>query len=86
MADEHISGSAGSVSIAIGVFRRSGASFTLAGRVQNVFGATPRDVAFHPNRIKFTTTTMNPGDARCCPSGSTRWAIDRATLAARRVP
>ena len=82
---EHVPGSAGSTSIEIGIFRKSGSGFALAGRVEGIFGHDPREVAYHPDRIEFTTTTLNEGDPRCCPTGSSRWAIDRETLAVRQV-
>lgn len=82
---EHIPGSAGSVSIEIGIFRKQDGAFALAGRTEGIFGHDPREVAYHPDRIEFTTTTMKDGDPRCCPSGESRWAIDRETLAARQV-
>jgi hypothetical protein len=82
---EHIPGSAGSVSIAVGVFRRAGSDFVLVGRVNDVFGMVPADPAHYPDRIEFSTSTLTDTDPRCCPSGTTRWAIDRTTLTARKV-
>lgn len=82
---EHIPGSAGSVSIAVGLFRRAGSQFVLAGTVDGVFGMSPTDAAHYPDRIEFSTSTLADGDARCCPSGTTRWAIDRTTLTDREV-
>lgn len=82
---EHIPGSAGSVSIAVGLFRRAGSQFVLAGRVDGVFGMVPADPLYYPDRIEFSTSTLADGDPRCCPSGTTRWTIDRTTLTARKV-
>lgn len=45
-------------------------------RVQNVFGTEPRDVVIAPGRITVTTTTLAPGDPRCCPTGSTRYEFE----------
>ena len=54
------------------------------GVVTDLFGLEPRDVAFGGGAIRVTTSTLRDGDPRCCPSGATRWAIDRRTLKARR--
>jgi hypothetical protein len=80
-----VPGSAGSVSIEVGHFARTGDGFALAGRVRDLFGHEPRDSRFLPDRIELTTTVLAPGDPRCCPTGTARWAIDRATLAATRL-
>jgi hypothetical protein len=80
-----IKGSAGSVEIEIGYFRRSGKSFKLAGRVRGLFGMEPRDARFLPDRIEVTTTMPKPGDPRCCPTGTARWSIVRKSLVASRI-
>lgn len=66
--------------IGAGVFRIAGGKMTLAGPVA-IYGESPRDVVFTPGKIKVTTTMPRPGDPRCCPTGATRWTIDRRTLA-----
>jgi len=80
-----LEGSAGNFSIEVGHFRRSGADFVLSGKVQNLFGTQPRDTRFLPDRIELTSTMPRPGDARCCPSGQTRWSIQRGSLLATRL-
>jgi hypothetical protein len=79
---EEIRGAAGNSMIAVGHFVREGESFALAGRVAEVFGQEPRDAAFLADRIEVTTTMPKPDDPRCCPTGASRWIIDRATLTA----
>ncbi|MBC7158365.1 MAG: hypothetical protein H5U20_12790 [Rhodobacteraceae bacterium] len=81
----YIEGSAGSVGIEVAHFVRQGGGFAAAGRVQGLFGQSPRDIRFHPDRIELTTTMPNPGDPRCCPTGTARWAIPRANLVAQRI-
>lgn len=39
-------------------------------------GAAPRDVVIARGRITLTTTVLQDGDARCCPTGEQRWVID----------
>ncbi len=67
-----IEGAAGNVTIEMGHFSRSGADYRLTGRVREVYGMEPRDVAFLPDRIELTTTMPKPGDLRCCPTGKAR--------------
>jgi hypothetical protein len=81
-----IEGAAGNVTIEMGHFSRSGADYRLTGRVREVYGMEPRDVGFLPDRIELTTTMPKPGDPRCCPTGSARWSIDRASLEGKRLP
>jgi hypothetical protein len=80
-----IKGSAGSVSIEAGYFKRSGKIFQFGERVRDLFGMEPRDARFLPGRIELTTTMLKPGEPRCCPSGTARWAIDRKSLVATRI-
>jgi len=82
---EPIPGAAGNTTVAAGLFVRRGAGFALARRVEGLFGLSPRDAAFLPERIEVTTTMLNPGDPRCCPTGTARWAIDRASGVATRL-
>ena len=69
----------------MGHFSRSGADNRLTGRVLDVYGMEPRDVAFLSDRIELTTTMPKPEDQRCCPTGTARWSIDRASLAGTRL-
>lgn len=78
-----IEGSAGSFGIAVGYFRHDGTSYAFAGRVNELFGTSPRDVSFDADAIAVTTTTLAPGDPRCCPTGEGNWRIDRSSLLAR---
>ncbi|AJE48571.1 hypothetical protein [Celeribacter indicus] len=78
---EWIEGSAGSTSIAVGHFSvmQEPVSLAYLGPVSGVFGHQPRDTAFFPERIELTMTTLKDDDPRCCPSGETRYSVDRST-------
>ncbi|WP_157973464.1 hypothetical protein [Tropicimonas sp. IMCC34043] len=81
-----IEGAAGNFDISVGYFtRQPGSLWRLSGTVSGLYGTDPRDTLFLPDRIELTTTTLAPSDARCCPTGSTRWGIDRRTLVAQAV-
>ena len=80
-----IEGSAGSVSIAAGHYAKGPQGFGRVGPVTELFGFEPRDARFLADRIEVTTTTLAPGDPRCCPTATTRWSIDRQSLAAERL-
>lgn len=82
---EYIPGSAGSTSIALGYYVRSAQGWAYAGPVSGVFGQSPRDPAYTATTLEITTTTLGPGDARCCPSVQTRWRIDLQSRAAQRL-
>jgi hypothetical protein len=75
----HIPGSAGSVSIHAGLYGHSAAGWRREREVTGLFGYSPRDAAFFPGRVEVTTTTLAPGDPRCCPSLPVRWSIDLET-------
>lgn len=78
---EWIEGSAGSVSIAVGRYalNQPGPQFTYLGPISQIWGHGPRDAAFYPDRIEVTLTTLKDGEPRCCPTGETRYTIDRTT-------
>jgi hypothetical protein len=80
-----IEGSAGSVSISVGYYAKGSDGFAFVGAVADLFGGEPRDQRFLADRIEVTTTMPAPGDPRCCPTGTARWAIDRGTLTAERL-
>ena len=80
-----IEGAAGNVNINVGYFAGGPQAFALAGPVLELYGEDPRDPRFLEDRIELTTTMPNPGDPRCCPTGTAVWSIDRNTLAARRI-
>lgn len=80
---EHIAGSAGNTTIAVGLFLRpSGSQWGFAGPVADLFGHNPRDVVFEGGFAMMTTTMPGPNDPRCCPTVPTRWRIDLARLQA----
>jgi len=81
----HIPGSAGSVSLHAGLFRKAGGAFSIAGQITGLFGSTPRDARYFPDHVELTTTMPAPGDPRCCPSLAQRWRIDLSTLQARAM-
>ncbi|MDO9449595.1 MAG: hypothetical protein Q7J21_03850 [Rugosibacter sp.] len=60
----------------VALFRNEGGRVLYYRSIDNVFGGDPRDVVFEQGRITLTTTMPNPGDPRCCPTGSRNWAID----------
>ncbi len=82
----HIPGSAGNFGIDVAVFMRGSDGWTLHRTVDGVFGTDPRDVLFLGDRIELTTTTLQPEDARCCPSGEKRFSILRTTGAVTQLP
>ncbi len=75
-----------SFGISVGLFQRTGNTWGYAAPVDGIFGVEPRDVAFYPDRIEVTTSTLGPDDPRCCPSSATRWAVDRTTGAVTKLP
>ena len=75
----HIPGSAGSVSIHAGVFQWSGTGWNRIHTVTGLFGMSPKDAAFYPDRVELTTITLGENDARCCPSLEKRWQISLDT-------
>lgn len=80
---EYIEGSAGSTSIAVGLFlKQPQGHWGFAGTVADLFGHDPRDVVFDGAYAMMTTTMPGPNDARCCPTQPTRWRIDLTRLQA----
>ncbi|UWR11872.1 hypothetical protein [Sulfitobacter mediterraneus] len=80
---EYIEGSAGSTSIAVGLFlKQPQGPWGFAGPVADLFGHNPRDVVFEDGFAMMTTTMPGPNDPRCCPTVPTRWRIDLARLKA----
>ena len=59
----------------VSLFDGHGGGLVHTRMVDDVFGMDPRDVAIEPGRISVTTTTLNPRDPRCCPTGETRFEI-----------
>lgn len=84
---EWIEGSAGSVGISVGRYAiaHPGPQFNYLGPVSQIWGHGPRDAAFYPDRIEVTLTTAKENDPRCCPTGETRYTIDRLTGAASKL-
>lgn len=60
----------------VALFRSEDGRMTYYRSIDHVFGGNPRDVVFERGRITLITTMPNPGDPRCCPTGSQRWVID----------
>jgi hypothetical protein len=60
----------------VALFRNEGDVLAYYRSVDGVFGGNPRAVVFKQGRITLTTTMPNPGDPRCCPTGSQDWVID----------
>ncbi|WP_299048118.1 hypothetical protein [uncultured Tateyamaria sp.] len=82
---EHIPGSAGSVSIAVGLYQRIAEGWQFVGPVEGLFGNTPSDPAFAPTHMDVTTLMLGPNEPRCCPTLQVRWRIDLATRVAQRL-
>ncbi|MEX0369527.1 MAG: hypothetical protein AB3N09_02790 [Tateyamaria sp.] len=82
---EHVPGSAGSVSIATGLYSRSAQGWEYLGQVQGLFGQSPRDPVFSTTHIDLTTTMLGPNEPRCCPTVPARWRIDIATRTVQRL-
>jgi hypothetical protein len=81
----HIPGSAGSVSIHPAIFTRGAGGGALYRQVSGLFGQSPRDAQFFPERIEVTTTMPGPDDPRCCPTLPVRWSIDLVSGVATRL-
>jgi len=60
----------------VALFRNERDQMTYYRSIDNVFGGDPRNVVFEQGRITLTTTMPNPGEPRCCPTGSQNWVID----------
>lgn len=82
---EHISGSAGNTTIAVGFFVKQNDIWIFAGRAENIFGHEPRDPYFTQSFAEITTNMPGPDDPRCCPTVPTRWRIDYQTLQASKI-
>ena len=75
----YIPGSAGNTGISAGIFTRQASGWVMTARVPALFGQLPRDHEFAPGVMEVTTTTLGPGEARCCPTKATRWRVDLST-------
>ncbi|WP_189368242.1 hypothetical protein [Tateyamaria omphalii] len=82
---EHIPGSAGNTSIAVGLFQRTTAGWGFVGPVENVFGHLPSDATFGPTHVELTTIMPGPDDPRCCPTLPVRWRISLASRTVQRL-
>ena len=72
----HIPGSAGSVSLHAALFAWTAQGWTRTVNVSELFGMSPQDPLFLPDRVEVSTMTLGPSDPRCCPSQLKRWSID----------
>lgn len=63
------------VGLDVSLFVNKGGTLVHKRQVDKVFGEGPSNVVIEPGLIRVTLTTMNPGDPRCCPSGSTDYDI-----------
>jgi hypothetical protein len=57
------------------LFEQQGNSFRLLSRPK-IFGNNPRNVRFRPGSIRLVTTTLKPGEPRCCPTDVREWTIE----------
>ena len=83
---EWIEGSAGSTTIATGLFVRAPDRWVYQGPVEGLFGQSPRDAVFAQGHVDLTTTMLGPNEPRCCPTQATRWRIDLSKLRASQLP
>ncbi|QFT58991.1 hypothetical protein FIU94_09145 [Sulfitobacter sp. THAF37] len=81
----HIPGSAGSVSIGSGIFRKGAAGWQMAAPVTGLFGHEPRAHQFQNGQVQLLTTMLGPGEPRCCPTQEAMWRIDLTTGQAERI-
>tara|TARA_R110002124_G_scaffold104621_2_gene254812 strand:+ start:3545 stop:3991 length:447 start_codon:yes stop_codon:yes gene_type:complete len=81
----HIPGSAGSVSISVGIFRRTPDGWRLAAPVSGVFGNQPRAPVYQNGQVQLLTTMLGPNEPRCCPTQEAMWRIDLTSGQALRV-
>ncbi|MEL6240202.1 MAG: hypothetical protein AAFU82_06670 [Pseudomonadota bacterium] len=81
----HVVGSAGSVSLHSAVFTKSGNRWVMALPVRGLFGIEPRNPIWFGDRMEVTTTVLQPGEPRCCPTGTGVWSIDLRTGQAARL-
>jgi hypothetical protein len=58
------------------LFRARGGRMVFWRVDETALGEAPRDVTFAPGRITLTTTVLQDGDARCCPTGEQDWTIE----------
>ena len=70
-----IEGAAGNVDLKVALFRGAGGKYRFLRYAPDVFGFEPRDAKFSNGLVEITTTMPRPGDPRCCPTGSKRYAI-----------
>lgn len=57
------------------LFRSTAAHMTFWRTDGDASGEDPRAIRIQPGRITLTTTVLQDGDARCCPTGHRRWTI-----------
>lgn len=80
-----IEGAAGNFNIAIGYYLPGQAGFSLAHRIEDLYGQSPRNTRFLSDHIEVTTTMPTPDDPRCCPTGTGVWSISRADFSVTRI-
>lgn len=82
---EHIPGSAGNTSIAVGLYQPTTAGWGFVGLVEGLFGQSPRDATFGPTYVDITTIMLGPNEPRCCPTMPVRWRVSLASRTAQRL-
>ncbi|WP_274630827.1 hypothetical protein [Arvimicrobium flavum] len=70
-----IAGAAGNFDLKVALFAGADGAYRFLGYASEVYGVEPRDAAFSKGLVEITTTMPQPGDPRCCPTGSQRYAI-----------
>lgn len=68
-------GGGNSMSLNVGLFEHTAEGWQFA-RLLDVFGSDPREGQFSTDLFEVTTTTLGPGEPRCCPTQTTRWVVD----------
>lgn len=81
----HVPGSAGTVSIHAAIYNMGRSGWLKNRDVTGLYGYSPRETLFFPDRIEIVTTTLGPNEPRCCPTVQTRWSFDLATGVAQEI-
>jgi hypothetical protein len=85
VAYTHIPGSAGSVDIHVGLFRKETNAWRLMRKIDGLYGMGVENPVFSGQTFEVTTNMLGPDDPRCCPTLKVRWRIDLDTADVTRL-
>ncbi len=85
VAYTHIPGSAGSVDIHVGLFRKKTNAWRLVRKIDGLYGMGVENPVFSGQTFEVTTNMLGPDDPRCCPTLKVRWRIDLDTGGVTRL-